>query len=347
MVREFNPLSESITPLGNHGDIPWEKTTGREIYELDSITGLNKTPVKVLGSFILGGHSLDPSDDPPFTAVDLVKYLLIDGTIVIQTIETPTGKEHIFLHGVMFATKSKFIQAIPDFTKDGKRLHRIWTIEGDRWMWQDVTGFGTDKETVIDSTDTGIAADNMFVFPNDKGILYDAQFTYRRLEEIERKVRKASNSAVSLILTGYTGMLAQLYTALAETGNDDSGILVVPQGTGFDFPKTTAVVDQLHKDFIMLLPGYFKQTNLVEFDDSSNMSGKSRKLLMQQTLEFTRLSRNQIEDIYNHWSITVTFDSLPTLDADEKMKELNFLKVLKEDGVLNITEYKRRALKLL
>lgn len=346
MPREFNFMNETVTPLGKETQMPWDKTTGRVVFKSDSITGLNKIPVKVLGSFIQGGAELS-TDEPPFELVDLTENLLVDGTIVIMTVDTPMGAEYIFLTGVILATKIKFVQQLEHFTSDGKVVHRVWVLAGDRWVWSDVTNIGTNDEKVIDSTEVGVAAGNMFVFPNKKGILYDAQFTYQRLEEIERKVRKASNSAVSMIIKGYVGMMNQLYNSLSTSGDNEYNALLTPSGVTVEFPKTTAVVDQLHADFTLLLPGYFKQTNLVDMDDSGVVSGKARRLMMQQTLEFTRLTRLQIEKIYKNYGIGVTFDSIPTMDADEKLKEIDVLDALFERKGIDKKEYKRRLKKLV
>lgn len=337
MVRETNFMREYVKPIGGSTDIPWTIVSGREIFESPSITSLNKIPVKVLGSFIQGGATLE--GDVLFSLPELVENLLVDGTIATHRLETGL----IFLENVVLASKVKIIQELPNFNRDGKKVFRIFILKGDSWDWEDVINYRENDQATIDRSKNGISADNLKVFPNGRGILYDAQFTYRRLEEIERRVRKASNSAVSMIIKGYVGIMSQLLEAINANTVKETGALVLPSGTSVDMPKTTAVVDQLHKDFMILLPGYFKMTNLIEFSDSSSMSGKSRKLLMQQTLEFTALTRKLVTEIYEAFGVKATFESIPTMDAEEKMKELSFLQALRDDKVINVTEYKRRA----
>ena len=345
MPRELNFMNETVIPIGKDTDIPWEKVSGREIYNLDSITSLNKTPVKVLGSFVQGGATVE-GEPIPFTLPDLVENLLVDGTIAILTTETPTGTKNVFLKNIIVATETHVVQQLPRFTRDGKRVHRVYKLEGTRWVWTDVVNWGTDKETPIDQSTNGIAAENLRVYINGNGILYDAQFTYRRLEEIERKVRRSSNSAVTMIITGYVGFMEGLFNAIRPVEGDE-GVISLPTGVDAEFPKTTAVVDQLHRDFALLLPLYFKTTNLMEVDDSTDLSGKALKILMQQTLEFITLTRKLVEDIYTNWGIQVQFESLPLLDATEKMAELTFLRELRDDKVITVTQYKHRAAKLL
>jgi hypothetical protein len=354
MGREFNAMKEHVIPITADGDLPWEKITGREIYELDTITNLNRVPVKVLGSFIQGGAKITGNTDIIPELPDLIEHLLVDGTIVIFT-ETLDDSdppqllpipELVFMTNIIYATKTKVIQVQLNYSPDGKEILRVFKLEGDRWNYEDITAYGTEDERVIKQSEKGIAAAHLYVYPNKTGILYDAQFTYRRLEEIERQVRKVNKNAITMIVKGYLGMMEQLIDAV-RAGVDDNGALAVPDGSSVEIPKTTTVVDQLHKDYRLLLPAYFKMTNLVEFDDSQPISGISRRLLMQQTLEFTTLTREQIKEIYKNWNAGITFESIPTMSADERMKELDFLDRMKDNSSITKAEHKIRAKALL
>ena len=80
MPVEFDPKSEYVI---RDETGPFSLMSGRQMFEQVSYTGINRSPVVKLRSFIEAGLVTEP--DPhtaPFDVADICERLLVDGTVV-------------------------------------------------------------------------------------------------------------------------------------------------------------------------------------------------------------------------------------------------------------------------
>ena len=183
------------------------------------------------------------------------------------------------------------------------------------------------------------------VYLNGVGILYPAQYTFRRLEEIEAKVRTATNNAIQVIVAGWTGNWSQFSAAMSD---DDARGIAVPKRVDIHELGSTAVVDQYLNDFSNLLPLYRKRVHMVELDDTSGASGVARRLVMAPMLNYVQTTRSQVKEIYKEaFAINLKFDKIITSTVAERQQELELLTSLRDAGSITPDEFKERSRSLI
>lgn len=345
---------KAIFPKDKQGDKfnpNWEILTGRTLFEMYMITGLNRVPVISHSSYILGGVSVPENAELPFPLDQVTEGLIVDGSIVIERFQDKNGKQTApqeFLKGIIEASESKVVQLLKNKTDSSEIVHRIFTKNPQgNWNVVDVTNFGKTSQKAIPATAQEKNADSLFVFPNGVGIIQPAQYTLRRLEEIESRVRKVTNNAVQLIIKGYTGNRQQTRNELEQ----ESDKLLVPKGVEILTVGSTNLVDQFHADYRILLPNLMMQYSMLIMEDSASESGVARRMRMQPMLFYIKTQQDNLKKIYanNPFAkpIEVKFDRVVTIPPEEAQKQYDLLVAMKNDGVITQEDFQTRASKLL
>ena len=341
MPRELNFMNEKLMVGGNY-EISWPRKTGREIYNSRTISGLNKIPIIIHSSYILGNARVDDEDEPPLDLQQLTESLIIDGTIVILKPDVnEEDKEPEFLTDIITALPDLVVQKQPA-NEDGYPVMRVWKKEGEKWAWIDYIHYGTVGEASID--DGEIKGDRLYIFINGIGVLAPAYDTLYRLEEIRLRIRTFSNRAVMMVVSGFTGDMKQTEDAVKD---EDATTLFIPRAAAVDFMGTTAAVDQFLRDSDALLPLYWKLTRLIEVGDSLNVSGVARRLIMQPMLYYIQSNMKKVKKIYSDWGYEITFDTIPILSIDERRAEFELLKSMRDSGSIDQEDFDRRVEKLI
>ena len=342
MPRDASFLDERPMVGGNY-EITWPRLTGRQIFDSRTISGLNRIPVIIHSSYIVGQAQMPDGAVLPFSIDKLTESLIVDGTIVIlkpdpkKNPDTPVE----FLTNILEATPSYVVQELEQLTGDGQRVVREWRKITDGWKYSDWTNYKrTNQEQIASGT---ISADRIYIFVNGNGILAPAYDTMYRLEEIRLRVRKGSNAAITMIVTGFTGDFRQ---AQEVFGDEDLDKIAVPKSATVEFMSTTAAVDQFLLDSKDLLPNYWKLTRLIEVSDSSKISGIARRLIMQPMLQYITSNQKKIVKIYRDWGFDIEFDTIPTMTVDERAGEFALLKSLRDSGAITPEQFKEKAARL-
>jgi hypothetical protein len=327
-------------------DWPWKP--GRDIYQERSLTGLNKVPVRSHEAYVLGGLQM-ATESMPLPIKRLTEGLIVDGTIVIEKIHAPGGDivESKFLTGILEARPEFVLQKLPGLSKNGRVVHREFVLENTTWTVTDYEDYERAKATGESPervAQTEIPKDDLYVYPNGIGIIAEAQDTFKRLEEIERKVRRTTNKAVQIIIAGHVGDVEQAKEAVSD---EDSDTVLFPDDVEVKLVASTALVDQFHSDFNTLMPLYNIMTNMVAYEDSANESGYARRLRMAPMLYYIKDLRGIIVEIMKDHGTTVEFDRIVVTTVDERLSEVNFLREIHNDGAIDRDELLDRERKLL
>ena len=339
---------------------PFPILTGRQIWNQLSITGLNRSPVNILSAFITTDFEADiknpehadpiMEDQPAISVIEMTEYLLVDGSFVIMELPKPNedGDKWVILKNVFQPIRvNKFVQGIEDKKTgdliDTSIMVRLFSRKDVKanWLVQDIRNPQKKDETVM-STKT---LPNEAVFPwvnkvHPSGLLVPNQNTYQRIEEIEEQIRVQTGPAsLALIVTGYLGDIEQA----RETFSRGARIIFVPGQATITRVASNNVADQLTTRSDKLITLYFKNTNVATVEDTSNISGVSRKILMTPQISEVNRQRAMIKQIYSHWDIEVSFGGVELLTPEEKSKELDVLKRGRDEGILTEPQWKKRS----
>jgi len=342
MPRETSFLNER--PMVNEGDftIGWKRKTGRQIFNMRTIGGFNQIPVIIHSSYILGNAQVKADSEPPLDLNQLTEALIVDGTLVILKPERgDKEREPEFLTNILTAMPTFVVHVLEKADKDGNKVTREWRRINGRWNFTDWIHHGSDDAEKIGSG--SIDEERIYVFPNGIGILATSYDTMYRLEEIRLRVRKGTNEAITLIVSGYGGDVQQTEEAMSDPTKTK---LIVPKTVAVDFINTTAAVDQFLADGKDLLPNFWKLVRLIEVGDNLDISGIARRLIMQPMLQYITSNQKKIAKIYKDWGYDIQFDSVPTMSIDERTQELELLKQLRDAQAITPEEFNERAKKL-
>jgi len=322
--------------------------TGREIYSLMSITGLNRSPVNKLTAYIMAGEALEGEAQKPLTDIPpttMAKHLLIDGSVAIFM-----GK---FIYDIIYIDNDKVVTNIRD--EDGVLLsghRRVYIkfsnivividqeIKNKEWTTTSEMPF-TASEAGVKTTD-----EMLFILPNDKGLLWPSQKTFFRLEEIEKTIKgETDSSALATIITGsYTGNMDQAKAAFAA---NKKRIFIPGADIGVHNVFNGDAVEKLMVEHEGLLKLYRESMYDYLSPDTITMSGVSRRLAMLPTLQFVSIQRKLLIDIYGEHGAALTFEPFSILDSQEKQTELANVQYAYDVGAITDDEFKVRIRHLM
>ena len=329
-VLKFNAGSDTVDML-----------PGRDVYNEASFTMLNKRPVDELRAHIIKGVTVDPVDTAPFTPKLLCENILIDGSLVIfsygDTVEFLTDVE-IIDEGLAYQWLNVGAE------NESCRMFSL-SYDGTDPYWQVVeyTGLGTDKEQTVD--EYTLTIEQVYIFPNDKGILFYPQLMYRHLEHIELTVKEQTKKEnLKTIVTGYTGNIQQ---AKREFAKDNRVIFMDGDNVKVLDVSNPDLLQKLFDQTAILEPKYLASCHLSHPNDVSGVSGRSRKYLMTPMTSFVDTVRTQMTTIYSDFGHTVTFSKSIVDDVDEKSKEYDLLFKAKTDGAITEDEFNTKVSSVL
>ena len=182
-----------------------------------------------------------------------------------------------------------------------------------------------------------LPANTFTVFPQGgRGILYWAQDTYQRIEDIALTMRRVmSGSNLYPILSGEVPEQGDLVASFATAKQ----IISIPGDIQIDRVTSDSTINQLTAEQDLLKQEYFDALHVVDTGgDQQRPSGKDRELRMQAMFQFVRLSRDTLNEICGGG---LTFDKLVISNADERGKEKLLLDSIRE--TIGDVEYQQRV----
>ena len=356
----------------------WPVVGGREIYKLDSISGLNRSPIDTLEAFILQGALYKP--DPPFDDDELVRRHLVDGRYAlidvermperfrgeagklgsgeagkaepVGAVEDPAPKvRYQFLDGLVLDeeqtpfSRRRFAQRfwgeVPG--RSGLALiERDFIRQADgRWLVRDFELDHRDKP--LDQAEIG--ADELRVFAFGDGVLKPAQKGFRRLEEIFVSLRKLQTGVNSkTIVTGYLGNIGQAKQALNDPESDTINF---PLASGVNRVASTAAVDQLVRELEALLPRYLQSVHIVDTSHLDRTATVSRRLLMLPMLNFVEKARRELQLVFSEFGVTAGFERIRVDGIEERIRQYELLKLMRDDSVITPVEFQTESKSLV
>lgn len=326
----------------------FESLTGREMYEIESISTLNKLPVTLLASYVLAGFNAEAPETLPTDPITLAQDFLIQGSIVFirkqfadiensQLIDI--GNDYFRLEEVEIINERHFVEFI------SKDITRVYTLGVSTWSVVDIKNMDTKNEVVL--LRGTLDADAIIVLVNGVGILEPYNKTYQRLEEIEDTLRgQTTKAALTTIVGGAAGNKADVKKAI----RDGHTLMMFPTSNiSVHRVGDSQITDQLLRQQDSLMKRYFRAMSIVELEEAKQLSGVARRITMIPTINVVQFNRQLMLRVLKEmgYTNTITFSPISIMDTKEKIEEINFLTMIKPLINMDEKEYQRRLKDLL
>lgn len=337
MPIKVDPRTGGVIKLDSNDAKPFEKETGRKIFETMSKTNLNRSPIINLKAQILAGLVI--KGDTPFLVSETTEHLLVDGSIVLYDGE--------FLKDLTYIKLNIVIQAIRD-KETGKivrHIRRVYERTNKGWIIYDEKR--GNKGWELNGKAKPLPVDAIQVFINGEGILYWPQNVFHRIEEIEQTVRgQTGKSALAMYIIGFMGDMQQLDEQLALNPTVIS-IPGVPGSTKIERVHSTEAVTHLMKEMGWLLERWRDSTFDPIIGEDNAESGVARRHRMKKMLEFIKGERTNLQEIYKPYGVTFAFDKIEVMTVQERTLEYALAKSMFDDKVITKTQFKEKSQTLL
>lgn len=312
---------------------------GRDIYTSRSMTGQNRAPIQDLISYTISGiENMDFRPD----AETVCESLLVDGSFVLLYPESAgVDAEPEFMADTYVPEPGKIIRYLRN--KSGVlelhaplgNLDKVYspkwvemTLEGGSWvqrLWH-MRADGPEELEPDDGELAAIPAEQIYAHPGGRGILYWAQDVYHRLQENK------------LIQTDVLSGVNLLPIAIGEFGDPESirqavntarRILVLTGDGTIDRSVANSVAGFLGNESDQLRADWYDSLNVVEQTQSERPVASDRSIRMRTMQRFVMRKRKELERVFSDWGILLNFDKLVIDTADERLKELELLNLIR------------------
>jgi hypothetical protein len=315
--------------------------SGRELYDEHSITGLNRIPVIKLAGYVLAGAKVVTPPSYPVSLEEIHTTLEVDGSLLMVRGEIEGG--------LVEAEWDSCTQLLPACEIEGKSedVYREYERTPDGWQVTDYTHYGDPAQVEIASV---LMPESEIVYyfnaAEPVGILYHAQRTYRRIEEITQTIRKFQKGPATKV--GVTGYIRDEDKVRAELMGPDPFYVISGVDTNITMGGNTAAIDQLLREQQALLPMYYQQTHVVDTESPvQRPSGADRALVLGPMLRYVESVRNQIKAVMTQLGAECTFERIHTTDILDRQNEFNLLLQLQQLGVITLSEFTVAAKELI
>jgi len=272
--------------------------SGRCVYDVESMTGLNRIPITRLAGYVLTGARFNSAESLPVAPEEVVLSLLVDGSwLELQGVM----QQHI-----TDASQTTVTQCLK--LQDESTITRIWVYDGARWAILDYREYGAADQTLVGQGYAKADAVRYHYNPlSPAGVLYPARCSFERLEEIAVLIREAQlGPGAKTAISGYVRNRAQVEQDLRSrrswvfTGSDQP----------LDRMTSTAVVDQLATEFDRLKPLYFQQVYCVDTTTPvQRPSGTDRELVLDPMFSYVDYVRSQMDGVLALYGASWTYKS--------------------------------------
>lgn len=319
----------------NDGVNPFPLMFGLDLFNHRSLTGLSRSPLEDLASFVTGGIAdVDVVPEP----VEATLRLLNSGSVVVFNPKTSPR----FLDYAYAPNAETFIDYLPG--DDGcielelvkENMDKVWStagniryrLEGQSWKPEYIDAKGKvlkDPPREVRLAMKPIPAGDVLVIPNGRGVLYWAQDIYWRLEEIaatERRIMTGSN--LLPIISGNIGGSSEVQTAFMTAKN----AIILPGVISIDRVVSNAVMQMLMDWFNDRRTDWYAAMNVVEQDTPNRPVASDRQLRMLAMHLFTKRTRRVLEKLYTGLGVGIQLAPVSMLSIEERMKMLELLNQL-------------------
>ena len=302
--------------------------SGRDIFNHRSLTGQNRSPIEDLKAYALAG--LRGGDALPVDPDEIGEALLVDGPVVTF--------DGVLLPDVFAESEAEFIQYIRtdgvlDFRVEGYDLTRVlsfrrreWKQTEGRWFWQDVRFDDNGKEK--ERSEAVFVDAEIYVYPNDRGILYPAQETFWNLEENKRTQRTLMRGSSTLPIID-SDTPSETWSAAFREGKN---AIIAPYDK-INYPVASSTMSGLQMEANSQLSYWLDALNVVEKDSPERPSGRDREMRTRVMINFVRKLRGRIAEVaQGAFGVTLEFNErVIATSAQERMQEYELIKLLEQD----------------
>lgn len=310
--------------------------TGRTIFEQLTISGFNKAPVNLHRTRALRGVKVDES--APDTPESVCNLLLIEGSPVYRWSEYSEWEP---LTNIITATATEVWQLVESDMYSGyhndKCVWRHFLNTGESWQIRDIkpTMYGMEAQIVREMP--AIPTSDILVYENGRGILYDNQWTYQRLEEIGWELkRETSDFSLGIIIVGMVSPNPE--DALEKLASGKRIANIPGQGAQIERVGDSRVHDQLRAEKQELARDYFRDCFLLDTADQPNRPvGLDLQLRLEPQTGFIEELRRKIAEVYTMlgYSGELEFKRLETQTPQDRETEIRAVIQAVEAGLLD------------
>lgn len=344
-----------------HGPPPFPLLPPRCLYERVAIGAANVGPVNKLLAFTLmdavpewpattagwapDKDSTDPESNAPFRLFDITERHVVEGPMAAH--HGPHGvewldhlldvSEYLVLQRVDPMTPA-MMETFYDYRTDPKAVVRIFRLDIDMeegkpanpvWRVRDVQFNKDGTERPADPSTyeahphgATIDADMFHVFPFGPSVIYRAGRTIQRLLEIADGLRGDDYAERQKWLIGELGSKPAQKVRKAQDEGDR--VIHLPDG------QVLNLADATHAGMLLQERAALQQdlrdlTHTVLLDESVQISGRARILAMQQLLNYVKIIRSDIDQVYSAFGALVKWSPLLVAEALDRMAERDLL----------------------
>ena len=304
--------------------------SGRELYESLFISGMNKKPVETLKTHVRSTY-IDDAIELPIDMNKLLEVLLVDGSFISMD-----GK---FFNGdIITISTNEAIMKYGDFYlhffKDAVNV----TITKYHDYEDDVLSRQVGEPEVFPS-------DSVIIYPNSNGILFDAQKTLLRLEEILQILKKTTPLEAIIFFQGGSLNSDAINAKIEAELSTDRPAITLSAGQDIKQPNFSSLSNRLFREYEELSLAYLEST--YGYTVNPGESGIARKYSMAKFLSKVEELKNQCIDIYGMLNAVVRFKPSDVTDTDEDEKSIALLNGANALGYISDDEAKARVREIL
>jgi hypothetical protein len=329
---------------------------GPAVYDLDGITGLNRSPVDMLADFAGTGVRFDGSAPPrALKPRALVKRRLTNGSVIVLNPTMPEAKYWVNTHApddmtiheyfnenIIGSSNIKLMSKPDDSLEEVySPVMRIWTKGATEW--QGVTYRYQSWQLTEDTSAAALTLplDSVYVYPGGRGALYYAQKIWRIIEQHATDAATAMTGKNLLpVFSGNIGNAQKVATAIRMAIK----AIIIPGNVQRDQMTSSNIVSQLRELSEQRKQEYFAALRVVEQDSPNRPVANDRAMRLKPQTDHAEELQESLAEIYAALGYSPVFEPLIVATAAERTEEKLLLDSIRT--MIGEDEYQRRIKRL-
>jgi hypothetical protein len=308
--------------------------SGRQLYDYDMISGLNKKPVNDLISEVTSTVNIKGSDSildlTPRLPV-LLEHILVDGTFIIYNGDFLTGCfEYISDDEALF--------------KDAQDAYTHMVRMNDNVILTRWNKYSPDIDSpniydkLFEQIDEPIEIPgNIVIFHNGgHGILYGCQRPLLRMEEIFQTLKITTPLEAILFITNMSESVNKVNARISDKVSVTQPVVPLGAGSVISQPNYSALAARLFKEIDIIRPNYLAAT--FSFEQFPHETGISRRYQMSRYLSKINELKQQCQAIYALLGSIISFKTSDITEYEEDRKKIEDIYIAIDKEILTISE---------
>lgn len=329
---------------------------GPAVYDLESITGLNRSPADMLADFAGTGVRFEGNQPPrPLRPRDLARRLVINGSVIVLNPTLPEAKYWANTHAPNDYTIQEYfnentndtrqivLRSVPEDSLENvySPVMRVWTKGVDSWTSQTWRYQGYKLVEDTNAPSNTIPLDGVYAYPGGRGALYYAQKIWRIIEQHAEDAANAMTGKNLLpVFSGNIGNAQKVANAIRTAIK----AIIIPGNVQRDQMTSSNIVSQLRELSEQRKQEYFAALRVVEQDSPNRPVANDRAMRLKPQTDHAEELQDSMKEIYTALGYAPVFEPLIVATAAERNEEKMLLDSIRT--IIGEAEYVRRIKRL-